>query len=569
YDMFDAWSDGSAESRSRRDRIRKIDFEALSAIPDERRFAIGEEVAARLLDTLGLTSNVLHPPLLDADRFREGPFEHFLHAGRLHPWKRTDLVLRAYLSLSTDVPLLVTGSGEAGPDLRRLVGGDERVRFLGEVERPVLYDLFSRALAVPFVPLREDYGYVAIEAMLSGKPVITASDSGEPARLVENGVSGLVVAPRVDAIAHAFSRFLESPDEARRMGAAGLAKTAELRALEVADRLLAPVTRTAAQSTTVSRSPSRMRVLIVDNQPIEPPIGGGRIRLHGLYSNLPPDLDPVYVGTYDWPGPAYRSVLHEGRLREITVPQSDAHFRAHEALRMADPTLGMDVTFPALSFLSAAFAQRVAYEARDAEVIVFSHPWVLPVVRRIPGIEGKPFVYDAQNVEGPLRRAFLSKSGLGAGIAEMVENLERELCRSSAAIFACSEGDADEFVSTYGADPERVHVMPNGTDVRRVRPATPEDRGRARREFGLPADGPVALFLGSDYPPNLEAARTICRRLAPEMPALRFLIVGGCSDGLTPDEVPDNVTALGVVDGETRDRALAAADIAINPMRRG
>src|SRR5438445_2329998 len=351
--------------------------------------------------------------------------------------------------------------------------------------------------------------------MLSGKPVITASDSGEPARLVADGVTGRVVAPEPDAIASAFDELLRSPETARRMGEAGRSRVAGMRWPAVVETLLGPIAETSSRA---GRQPSgegaRTRVLIVDNQPIEPPIGGGRIRLFGLYSNLPPDLDPVYVGTYDWPGPAYRSVTHQGRLREITVPQSEAHFRSHEALRAAEPALGMDVTFPALSFLSRGFLDRVAYEPRRADVIVFSHPWVFPIVSRLIDVQSKPFVYDAQNVEGRLKRSLLPPEGLGREIAEMVGELEKELCERAATIFACSEDDAREFVSAYGADRERIHVLPNGTDVRRRHPATPAERQLARAGLELPSDSAIALFMGSDYAPNTEAARAICEQLA-------------------------------------------------------
>jgi glycosyltransferase involved in cell wall biosynthesis len=568
YDMFDSWTDGSASSRAQRDRIHELDFSALSSVPEERRLAIGEEVAGRLLDSLGLPFRVVHPPLPDAERFREGSFEHFLHCGRLHPWKRVDLLVRAYRSLKTEVPLVITGTGEAEGDLRRLAAGDERIRFVGDVDRTRLYELYSRALAVPFVPLREDFGYVAVEAMLSGKPVVTLSDSGEPARLVENGVTGLVVPPDAAALASALESLAANPREARRMGLAGRARATRMSAAEIAEALLGGISRRSDATTTRTR-PSRLRVLILDNQPIEPPIGGGRIRLLGLYSNLPLDLDPVYVGTYDWRGPGYRSVLHQGRLREITVPQSEAHFAAHEALQAAEPTVGVDVTFPALSPLSAAFAERVAYEAARADVIVFSHPWVFPLVARDPKLAGKPFVYDAQNVEGRLRRSLLSGEGLSAGLAGMVEELERDLCRRSAAIFACSEEDARAFVEEYGVDPDRVHVLPNGTDVTRLRPAGPEARRSARTALGLPVDGPVALFVGSDYAPNSEAAHWIGSELAPRLPDVRFVIVGGCTKDWIPAETPGNVTVLGVVPHEERDAALAAADLAINPMSRG
>lgn len=568
YDMFDTWTDGSALSRSRRDRIRELDFSALAAVDDRHRFAIGEEVAGRLMDSLGLPATVLYPPLPDAAKFREGPFEHFLHAGRLHSWKRVDLVIRAYQSLSTDVPLLITGRGEAEADLRRLAAGNDRIRFLGEVDRASLYDLYSRAAAVPFVPVREDYGYVAIEAMLSGKPVVTASDSGEPARLVENGVNGFVVAPEPGALAAALGNLARSPNDARRMGAEARAKATRLSDAEIAETLLEGVTDGGKRDPRVFARP-RPRVLIVDNQPIDPPIGGGRIRLFGLYSNLPSDFDPVYVGTYDWPGPGYRSVLHQGRLREITVPQSEAHFQAHEALRAADPSLGMDVTFPALTSLSEGFVERATYEARKSDVIVFSHPWVFSLLSRDPELARKPFVYDAQNVEGRLRRSLLPETGIASGIAQMVESLERDLCRRSAAIFACSEEDAREFVDAYGVDAGRVHVLPNGTDVHRLRPATPDERRSARKTLGLPGEGAVALFVGSDYAPNAEAGRSLCRTLAPALPEVRFVIVGGCTKDLAASEIPANVTILGVVDGKTRDRALAAADFAVNPMSRG
>ncbi len=564
YDMFDSWTDGSPESRAQRDRIREMDFEALSQIPPGRRFAIGEEVSHRLRDTLGLTSRVLHPALADADFFHPGPFEHFLVSGRLHPWKRTDLVIDAYRSLSTDVPLLVTGTGEAEAGLRRRAAGDSRVRFLGEVSRESLYDLYSRALAVPFVPLREDFGYVAVEAMLSGKPVVTASDSGEPARLVQHEKTGLVVDPHADAIAAALDRFLREPSEARRMGSAGMARAAQIRWDTVVEELIA-----SAEDAPEVRVAGRTRVLILDNQPIDPPVGGGRIRLFGLYTNLQPDLDPVYVGTYDWPGPDYRSILHARRLREITVPQSGAHFRAHESLQAMDPNLTMDVTFPLLSFLSKGFADRVAHEARSADVIVFSHPWVYPIVSRLPGLENKPFIYDSQNVEGHLRRSLLGETGLAGGIAQMVESLERELCARAAAIFACSADDALAFELHYGVDPAKIHVIPNGTDAGLLLPSSSAEKTLARRALGLPPDEPVVVFVGSRYAPNAEAARFLCTRLAPALSDVRFVVAGGCTDEIAAADVPGNVTVLGSVVSKVRDHALAAADVAINPMSRG
>ena len=54
-----------------------------------------------------------------------------------------------------------------------------------------------------------------------------------------------------------------------------------------------------------------LQVLILDMQPIDPPIGGGRLRLLGLYHGLGADMPSKYIGTYDWPGEKYREHTFE------------------------------------------------------------------------------------------------------------------------------------------------------------------------------------------------------------------------------------------------------------------
>lgn len=561
YDMFPAWTDGSAESRAKRDRIRELDFRALSAIPDHRRFANGQETAERLERHIGLTAQCLHPALLDSNLFHEGPFEFLLHVGRLHPWKRADLVLRAFREVPGDASLVFAGTGPEERRLRDLAGGDNRIVFRGEVDRETLIDLYSRALSVVFAPIHEDFGYVTLEAMLSGKPVITCTDSGEPARIVEDGLTGFVTAPTPSALAEKMARLVADPEEARRMGSRGVGWARKVGWANVAKTLLASLDRE-----TPARE--RHRVLIVDNQPIEPPVGGGRLRLHGIYSHLPKDLDPVYVGTYDWPGPEYRQVVHNGLLREITVPQSTAHFDAHAAIQAQAARVGIDLTFPLLASLSAGYAERVAYELESADAVVFSHPWVYPLAVSDPAFCGKPFVYDAQNVEGRLRRSILDSKGIEGGIADFVTELERDLCRRSSAVFACSEEDAHAFVVDYGIPRGKIHVIPNGVDARRLRPATPESRRAAREKLGLDPDCFVAAFVGSNYAPNVDAARFVFERLGPALPETEFVLAGGCTADLDLAARP-NVHALGLVDSELRDAVYAAADIALNPMSRG
>ncbi len=573
YDMFGSWSDGSELSRTQRDQIREMDFRALSRIPRDRRFAIGHEVAERMEKYLGLSSHVLHPPLPDSGAFRSGQPEHFFHAGRLHAWKRVDLVLDAFLSINEDIDLLVSGTGEEELSLRKRAAGCQRVRFLGDVSRSQLYEFYAKSLAVPFVPVREDYGFVAVEAMMSGVPVITTKDSGEPARMIEHEKTGLIVTPDSESIAGAMWRLLQSPEEARMMGREGR-RVAERKTWSgVIHRIMMSVqekneTAFAHSVNIQSGSHTSCRLLIVDSQPIEPPVGGGRIRLRGLYSNLPRTIRPHYVGTYDWPGEEYRTVLHQNRLLEITVPQSPAHFEAHETLRRNDPNLSMDVTFPLLSPLSTGYVERVAYELSRADVLVLSHPWAWPVIAQMKHLNGKPLYYDAQNVETVLQSSRLASTSTGRMIAALVEKTERELCERVDGIFACSEEDAKTFSTLFKISKDRIHVIPNGVDTGDIHPATVQQKRKAREKLNIPREDHVAVFVGSLFDPNVEAAHFICERLAPLFPRVLFLIVGGCSSGVTTG-VPSNVRLLGQVSNSLRNDAYRASDLALNPVIRG
>ncbi len=70
------------------------------------------------------------------------------------------------------------------------------------------------------------------------------------------------------------------------------------------------------------------RVLVLDMQPIDPPVGGGRLRLLGLYHRLGRRLPTIYVGTYDWPGEKFRRHRLSEGLEEVNIPLSDEHFAA-------------------------------------------------------------------------------------------------------------------------------------------------------------------------------------------------------------------------------------------------
>lgn len=222
YDMFEEtfpWR--GSELLAQRDLVHQLDTGALQPPRCRAVFTIGEEVSRRLREYNGIEAEVLHPPLW-GDRFHAGPQgDYFLLPGRLHPWKRVDLVIEAMRHVHAPVKLKIVGMGEAEESLRALAGTDRRIEFLGHVDDITLCDLYAGALAVPFTPKREDYGYVTLEAFASGKPVITCIDSGEASVLVRDGESGFICDPNPSAIGEAMECLVVDRELAGRFGKAG------------------------------------------------------------------------------------------------------------------------------------------------------------------------------------------------------------------------------------------------------------------------------------------------------------------------------------------------------------
>lgn len=222
YELFDA-STASPEEMQLRERIQEFDTRVMGSIPS--RFANSRRVAARLQHYNGLSSEPLYHPPFAAERFYSRPAESFIfYPSRLESLKRQDLLIKAARLTRTSVGLLIAGDGGQRARYARLIdelGLGHRVRLLGRISETEKRAFYARCLAVFYGPFDEDYGYVTLEAMLAGKPVITCTDSGGPLELIEHEGTGLVVAPEPAAVATAIDRLSGKPDKAAALGRAG------------------------------------------------------------------------------------------------------------------------------------------------------------------------------------------------------------------------------------------------------------------------------------------------------------------------------------------------------------
>lgn len=560
-DMFDqAFPDATAVHYEQRARVHALDLEAFSGA--KAHFAIGHEVANRLFRWHGIKAQVLYPPIALSGLGPGKAGDYFFVPGRLHPWKRVDLLIDAVKASSAPLKLVISGTGEQEDALRERANDDERIEFVGRVSDERLVELYSNALAVPFVPIGEDYGYVTLEAFASGKAVITCTDSGEPTRLVRHGETGLIADPNAASLRQAMDWVVEHRDRAQEMGMAGAELVAGMSWAAVVKQLLEADPRETPHAAPAAR------VSVLDMQPITPAVGGGRLRLLGLYHGLGQGIHCRYVGSYDWPGEARRQIQISDGLAEIDVPLSVEHHIAAQALseKAAGKTV-IDITFGRLGKLSPEYVATAVDAVRWADVVIFSHPWAYPLVRDALS-PNHLVIYDAHNVEGYLRAQLLENTNpLEAELLRHVVEDEYEVGSRADLIFVCSQEDLERFHRVYEFPYERLRVVPNGVMAfARVIPDSPE-RLEIRRSLSILESDFVAIFIGSAYKPNVEAAQFIIDELSVALPDVLFVIAGGVSGGLTSSR--SNVRLTGAIDDDERHRWLAAADIAVNPMFSG
>lgn len=239
YDWYGTpLSDFGASDRGTRERIIELDRRMLG---EAARFAISKNVAARLSRFNGLDAEPLYPPPRLTGRLREGEYgDYVLYLGRLDRAKRVDLFIRALAQLRQG-RAIIAGTGpdlDGLKSLARSCGVDERIEFAGYVNDERALELYANARAVLYAPLDEDYGFAAVEALMSARPVITTDDAGGVLEFVDDKRDGLVTPPSAEALAPALARVFADVDICREWGRAGRERVRGITWDNVVDKLI-------------------------------------------------------------------------------------------------------------------------------------------------------------------------------------------------------------------------------------------------------------------------------------------------------------------------------------------
>ncbi|NDV57808.1 TIGR04157 family glycosyltransferase [Bacteroides sp. 519] len=118
-----------------------------------------------------------------------------IFAGRLDEVKGISFLLKAFrnvLNTNLDAHLLIAGEGDFNKWISEINDCWTKVSFTGRLDKKKLYELYNIANLGVICSTHEEFGFVAIEMMMHGLPII-ASNTGGLAEIIEDTISGLKI----------------------------------------------------------------------------------------------------------------------------------------------------------------------------------------------------------------------------------------------------------------------------------------------------------------------------------------------------------------------------------------
>jgi glycosyltransferase involved in cell wall biosynthesis len=499
---------------------------------------------------------IIYPaPLLDNYFCQD--FDYFFTVSRLDSAKRIDLIIKSFKESSTKKKLLIAGTGSCEIELKALANSDPRIKFLGFVDNQKLLSLYANCLAVIFTPNDEDYGYVTIEAMKSKKAVITLVDSGGVLEFVENNITGLICTNKT--LAKNIDYMSSNPDKAITMGQNGFNKVKNISWETAYNKLVQPTL-------------PRKSILVVNTYHIYPPRGGGQIREYNLYKRLAANFNINYLSVVSIDLNSNQTSLGHN-FNEILIRENQLQADMRFALQNKYKELIFDVLNIENISLNEEYIEKFQLLQKTADIIIFSHPYMVKLYDLIEDRTKKTCIYESHNIEYKLKESIFKHNPNCNNMINDIYEAEKRLCNNADYILTVSKEDKEIYKKEYNINDSNIVVIPNGVDTNIYKMITQEDYMEARRSAGIPKDLKVCSFLGSWHKPNLEAFEFILT-LAKAQPDCIFFVIGSVYDyyiynGGKEQSIPKNVKCFREVNDFIKLKLLQCSDLALNPVFSG
>ena len=264
----------------------------------------------------------------------------------------------------------------------------------------------------------------------------------------------------------------------------------------------------------------RKKLIVASPFPVYPPVHGGQQRIFHLYRYFAKWFD-LEIVSISYGAKETSKIKVAPGMSEIRIPRSRVHMEYEDSLNKGIGAYAGDVALIDLYKHSDRYIKALKKSSEDAEAVIASHLFMYPAIRET-GV--KRVWYDSHNVEYLLRKKTLEEKPACNELLERLRTVEKECCLDSEAIMVCSKEDAASFNELYGANTDKMLVVPNGVPIELTKFILPGERMGNKKCIDK-MKYPVAVFIGSGHIPNIIAADFIIG-IAKKMPAINFIIAG-------------------------------------------
>lgn len=294
------------------------------------------------------------------------------------------------------------------------------------------------------------------------------------------------------------------------------------------------------------------KIMVLNHFPtVYPPRSGGTLRYYHIYHQLSAYFDMTLLSQSF--GHSDEVIHYSPTFREYKVQKDPLYQQIRAKIQNDDIAYELPlIVNMKLSRHATKYKQYYDDLYNENDIIIHESPYMLHYDRYM-GADHKPRIYNSHNLEYVLADQIWKNEGARKYLPSVYKR-EKKLVQEADLVFATSETERNSFLSFYNPDPMKIKLAPNGVNPLEWNQRQPSSGGKRK-----------ALFIGANYPPNIEAVHYIIDHLADRCPDIQFIIAGTCCKpfGIA---TKSNVELIGKISHQQKLDLFAHVDIAINPM---